>query len=251
MTYEPRAPKPWKRILKDGISPKSKYSLFKSKESIMKRYCTILFFVLLSFFVSSTAQAEVVTIEGTIKSIDKIGKKITIERKGKEKELDLSKDIDTSSLKIGQQIDLKFHLDLEIVVSIVDPMLAKLQGTWLCVASEEVGRVHSREIVKRQNRRMKIDGSKFSVERVSVNKLAKYSGTIKISDKNGFDFNGNGPGGNKDIEWVGIYELKGDILKLCFRYNRDGRAKRPTRFKTDSMKPNICVFYTFKKETEN
>lgn len=241
---------PWKRILKDEISPKSNYSLYKSKESIMKRYCTILFFVLLPFFVSSVAQAEVVTIEGTIKSIDKIGKKITIERKGKEKELDLSKDVDTSSLKVGQKIDLKFHLDLEIVVSIVDPMLAKLQGTWLCVASEEVGRVHSREIVKRQNRRMKIDGTDLSIERVSGNKIGKYSGAIKInSDKNEFDFKGKSNG--KDVEWIGIYDLKGDILKLCFRYNRDGRAKRPTRFKTDSMKPNICVFYTFKKETEN
>lgn len=216
----------------------------------MKRYCTILFFVLLSFFVSGTAQAEVVTIEGTIKSIDKVGKKITIERKGKEKELDLSKDIDTSSLKVGQRIDLKFHLDLEIVVSIVDPMLSKLQGAWVCVASEELGRFHSREIVKRQNRRMKIDGSKISIERVSVNRLGKYSGTINISDKNGFDFTGKSSNG-KDVEWIGIYELKGDILKLCYRYNNDGKAKRPTRFKTDSMKPNICVFYTFKKETEN
>jgi len=69
----------------------------------MKRYFTILFFSLLSFFVSSVTQAEVVTIEGTIKSIDKAGKNITIERKGKEKEFDLSKNIDTSLLKVGQR----------------------------------------------------------------------------------------------------------------------------------------------------
>ena len=218
----------------------------------MKRYFTILFFSLLSFFVSSVTQAEVVTIEGTIKSIDKAGKNITIERKGKEKELDLSKDIDTSSLKIGQRVDLKFHLDLEIVVKIVDPELAKMKGTWLCIKSEVVGRVHSRESVKRENRRMKIDGTDFSDERVIGKSIGTYAGTIKInSDKNTFDFKGKGPGGKKDIEWIGIYELKGDMLKLCFRYNEDGRAKRPTSFKTDSLKPNIGVLRTYKRETEN
>ena len=224
----------------------------------MKRYFTILFFSLLSFFVSSVTQAEVVTIEGTIKSIDKAGKNITIERKGKEKEFDLSKNIDTSLLKVGQRVNLKFHLDLEIVVKIepisspsVDPALAKMKGTWLCVASEEVGRVKDRETTKRQNRRMKFDGTNFSIERVSGNNLGKYSGTIKInSDKKAFDFSGKKPSG-KDVAWIGIYELKGDMLKLCYRYNEDGKAKRPTRFKTDSLKPNICVLYTFNKENEN
>ena len=224
----------------------------------MNRYFAILLFVLISFYGISVAQAEIVTIEGTIKSIDSSGKKITVERKGKETNFDLSKDIDTSSLKTGQQVNLKFHLDLEIVVKIepisnpsVDPVLEKMKGTWLCIASEEVGNVRDRETVKRQNRRMKIDGTKFSVERVVRNSIGTYAGTIKIdSEKHSFDFTGKTPGGS-DVEWIGIYELKDNMLKLCFRYNNDGKAKRPTSFKTDSSKPNIGVSYTFKKETEN
>tara|TARA_R110002111_G_scaffold18931_1_gene46189 strand:- start:39343 stop:40446 length:1104 start_codon:yes stop_codon:yes gene_type:complete len=87
----------------------------------MNRYVTFLFFALFSMFVISKAQAEVVTIEGMIKSIDESGRKITVERKGKETDFDLSKNIDTSSFKTGQRVNLKFHFDLEIVIKI-DPI---------------------------------------------------------------------------------------------------------------------------------
>ena len=217
---------------------------------------SLCFFILFLSLVD-IVNAEVVTIEAKIKSIN--GDKIVVDRKGKETEFDLSKNIDTTSFKSGQSVSLKVHLDLEIVVKIepissptIDPVLAKMKGTWLCIASEEVGRVKDRETVKRQNRRMKIDGTNFSVERVIGKNIGTYVGTIKInSDKNTFDFKGKGAGGNKDVAWIGIYELKGDMLKLCFRYNQDGKAKRPTKFKTDSLKPNICILHTYKKETEN
>lgn len=84
----------------------------------MNRYITVLFFVLTSVIYISDAHAEIVTIQGTIKSIDPSSNKITIERKGKETEFDLSKNIDTASLKKGQRVSLKLHLDLEIVVKI-------------------------------------------------------------------------------------------------------------------------------------
>ena len=46
---------------------------------------------------------------------------------------------------------------------------------------------------------------------------------------------------------IGIYKLDGDILKMCYRYNVDGKAARPTGFKSDEDKPNISVFNTFKR----
>lgn len=49
--------------------------------------------------------------------------------------------------------------------------------------------------------------------------------------------------------WVGIYELSGDTLKVCYRYSNDGMAKRPKEFTTaDSESPNITVFYTLKRQ---
>lgn len=73
-------------------------------------------FLILYLFLLNTVTAEVVTIEATIISINE--NKITIERKGKETEFDLSKNVDATSFKSGQTVNLKVHLDLEVVVKI-------------------------------------------------------------------------------------------------------------------------------------
>ena len=49
--------------------------------------------------------------------------------------------------------------------------------------------------------------------------------------------------------WVGIYELSGDTLKVCYRYNNDGTANRSKEFTAaDSKSPNVTVFYTLKRQ---
>ena len=49
---------------------------------------------------------------------------------------------------------------------------------------------------------------------------------------------------------MGGLELGGDTLKVCYRYNEDGKAERPTKFKTDASKKNPSAFYTFKRDND-
>ncbi|QDU05955.1 hypothetical protein V6x_56990 [Gimesia chilikensis] len=84
----------------------------------MYRILTITCFVMVLYIAANHANAEVVSIEATIKSVDSQNNKITIARKGKTTELDVSKNADISKLKIGQKVTLSYHLDLETVLKI-------------------------------------------------------------------------------------------------------------------------------------
>jgi len=84
-------------------------------------------FGILIFFLAATAHAEVITIEGTIKSVDTAKRTITVETEGEEKTLDVSskvkvsvegKDAKLDKLKAGQKVKLSYHDELEIVVKI-------------------------------------------------------------------------------------------------------------------------------------
>ncbi|WP_291177490.1 hypothetical protein [Gimesia sp.] len=75
-------------------------------------------FVMTLFMAINNVNAEVVSIEATIKSVDVKNNKITVERKGKTTELDVSKSADISNLKAGQKVTLSYHLDLETVLKI-------------------------------------------------------------------------------------------------------------------------------------
>lgn len=70
------------------------------------------------FSAANIVEAEVVSIEATIKSVDVKNNKITVERKGKTTEFDVSKSADISKLKTGQKVTLSYHLDLETVLKI-------------------------------------------------------------------------------------------------------------------------------------
>ncbi|QDT24401.1 copper-binding protein [Gimesia chilikensis] len=84
----------------------------------MYRILTITCFAMIFFLATSIAQAEVVSIEATVKSVDPQNNKITVERKGKTTEFDVSKNTDLSKLKAGQKVTLSYHLDLETVLKI-------------------------------------------------------------------------------------------------------------------------------------
>jgi len=75
----------------------------------------------------ATAQAEVITIEGTIKSVDAAKRTITVETSDGAKTLDVSskakisndgKDSTLDKLKAGQKVSLSYHDELEIVLKI-------------------------------------------------------------------------------------------------------------------------------------
>ncbi|HAH46876.1 MAG TPA: hypothetical protein DCM07_18900 [Planctomycetaceae bacterium] len=93
--------------------------MFRSKVSIVS--------LILFLLISVTVQAEVVSIEATVKSIDAKAHTITVQRKDKTTELDVSrkakitlldKDATLESLKAGQEVTLTFHTELEIVLKI-------------------------------------------------------------------------------------------------------------------------------------
>ena len=123
-----------------------------------------------------------------------------------------------------------------------------IQGKWLCETSEESGKAIDRKIVKGQDQRLSIRGDKFTMMRLYAEKTGAYSGKFEIDAATGhFDFVGKGPTG-KPVQWIGIYELKRDSLKLCFRYQVEGKVTRPTDFKSDDGQPNSCVFHTYRRE---
>jgi len=85
------------------------------------------FVVLWCVLLLGVTHAEVITIDGTIKSVDAAKRTITVETEGKEKMLDVSskvkisvegKDANLDALKEGQKVKLSYHDELEIVLKI-------------------------------------------------------------------------------------------------------------------------------------
>ena len=94
----------------------------------MKHLHRLFVFGILFFFLAASAHAEVITIEGTIKSVDTAKRTITVETEGEEKTLDVSskakisvegKDAKLDALKSGQNVKLSYHDELEIVLKVV------------------------------------------------------------------------------------------------------------------------------------
>ena len=102
----------------------------------MYRILVISCFVMTLFMATNYAQAEVVSIEATIKSVDVKNNKITVERKGKTTELDVSKNTDISNLKAGHKVTLSYHLDLETVLKIETEQKGLSQATKVVALDE-------------------------------------------------------------------------------------------------------------------
>lgn len=206
------------------------------------------------------------TITAKIKSVDTDKNTITID----DTVLDVSRKtkiiIDGEKASIsdlkGKQAKVTYDDALETAISIIvgkeaktdDEAAAKvmkaLQGEWKCVLCEQAGEVADKKAIKEQDRRVSIEGNTYSMKRTQGDKRSGYKGKFEINPVNNhFDWIGEGPDGGL-VKWTGIYELDGDALKVCYRYNKDGQAVRPTKFKTDSSKKNPSVYYEFKRDTE-
>lgn len=218
--------------------------------------------VSLQFGVSATA--EVIELEGPIKSIDADKREITIGRKT----LDVAKkcriiidgkELGIEDLKPDQDAKVEYDSELEIAKSITvgddkasDDALAKdmkaLQGDWEAVEAEFGGKPLDRLAVRKLNRLVRIEGNTFHEERLLEGRAVGVDGKFEINPKTkAFDFIGKATGSEKVFEYVGIYEIDGDTLKLCCRANVDGTAKRPKAFKSDDEKPNWSHYYVYKR----
>lgn len=168
-----------------------------------------------------------------------------------------------AELKKGQKVVVVYDDELDVASSIKAGVnggdasstaeeVKKMEGDWVCVASEENGVQLEKDRVKRQNRRLKIKGNTLKMERLIAKQFGTYEGKFEIDPStNSFDWIGKGPGGNY-VEWIGIYELGDDYLKLRFAYQKDGISKRPTSLKTTApLVPGAHqVYYMLKRDKD-
>jgi uncharacterized protein (TIGR03067 family) len=217
--------------------------------------------VLASLVVSlaSLAHAEVIELEGTVKSIDQDARAISISRKTpkgeKVLELEVAKNAgDISGFKEGDKISFAYNPDAEIVTKIEKGLseegkraLQELQGVWMAVKVDRHGTMMTPKELKEQSRRIIIEGNTVTFEETRDGKVVKFGGPFTADpDKKTFDFTGKGPMGAAFI-MLAIYEVNGDELKFCYRRNADGNAERPKEFKADDEKKNFSLSYTCKR----
>ena len=209
---------------------------------------------------ASVAQAEVLELEGTVKSVDAASRSISIVRKtpkgDKVLELEVAKNAgDISGFKEGDPVAFAYNPDVDIISKIEKGMseaasaeIKAMEGVWKVTAEHEFGRVLTKEEMRKRNRHITIKGNTFSTDRVTGDKLGTYTGFIQVSpEQKTFDFKGNGPNGNP-VEWFGIYKIDGDSMTLCYRVKGEGPTPRPTEFKSLSEKPGTIMFECKREE---
>jgi uncharacterized protein (TIGR03067 family) len=122
--------------------------------------------------------------------------------------------------------------------------LKKMQGEWQVIGLEGEGRKAAEAEVKKADYRLFINGNKFTYKIAGKDSL---EGTIEINpDKNPktLDAKGKSPDG-KEEKSVGIYEIDGDTMRVCFV--PEG-TERPTKFETKAgSKAAIITYQRVKK----
>lgn len=225
--------------------------------------------------------AAEITVDGTLKAIDVATRMITVvPKKVGEKPLEIEvgrkaeitvdgKAAALKAIQVGQEVTITYDDKLEMVSAInaktdarppgrsrgddeeaTAEAMKALQGEWKCIAAEEIGKTVDKRLVKDWDRRVVIKGHTFSMSRTEKGQRNTLVGKFEIDASTAhFDLFGKEHNG-VSREWIGIYELRGDTLKLCYRYKFTDTCTRPTKFRADDERPNICVFYIYRRESE-
>ncbi len=216
--------------------------------------------VTLVLLMASASRADVITIDGMVKSVDAKKRTISVETGSKSLTLDVSskakisvdgKDAGLELLKAGQKVSLSYHDKLEVVLKIeaeapgasrssdaVERDMKLLTGDWLTIVEERNGQFLPTSEVKSLNRRIEIKGNWFRLSRVEGGNFGTYEGRIDINPAKKpkeFNFVGKGPAGH-NVEFKGIYEVNDKTLKLYYRYVKESETRRPKTFRTTSQK---------------
>lgn len=116
----------------------------------------------------------------------------------------------------------------------------KIQGTWTIASAEMGGRPFPADLAKSIT--LKMDAGKYEVKAENVDK-----GTYTIdptAKPKTLDISGtDGPSAGKHLPC--IYELNGDVLKICYQL---GEGPRPTEFKSPAGTEIFLVTYQRKAQ---
>ena len=221
----------------------------------------------IALLITNQVSAQVTSIDVTIKAV-------TVESRGievvyqtnlgeKSAVLDVSRNATITigekvasleDLKPGFKATLEYHKELAVVTNIAAEevsfeqswlsQLTALQGEWTCIGSEENGKARA-DLIDREKRRLMVERSSLTMETAGDR---RWVGKFDIDAATG-NFDWIGKSQENFIEWIGIYQLDGDTLKLSFIFDKDHQAKRPKEFKSfPPQKPGLAhSFYTFKR----
>jgi len=127
--------------------------------------------------------------------------------------------------------------------------LDSLQGTWMATSIEVEGVKFEGEEAAKQNRNITLQGKKYIETWKLSDRDLFIKGEFSIDDNGNFDILAKTNFG-KEINFIGIYKLEGENLKLCIKANLDQNAKRPTSFEPDPEKTNWCIVYDLVKKKQ-
>ena len=212
-----------------------------------------------------TLNAAEKTVVGSVKSVDTDKDSITVDNVvldvTRKSQITVDgKKAGIADIKTGQPARVTYDDALEVVITIVvgdkaddDEATMKdmkaLQGEWRCVAGEENGKPQEQSKVRQEGRRLIIRRHSLTMDKVGSSWIGKF----EIDATNGhFDWIGKSLPTNTLTEWTGIYQLEGDELKLCFIFDKENKAKRPTEFRSlPPAQPGLAhALYTFKRVAE-
>jgi len=197
-------------------------------------------------------QAEVIELEGTIKSLDADKREITIGKKT----LDVAKKcqitIDGAESKLAdlqpnQKVVVEYDDELEVAKSIavgdtgvgsaaMARDLKSLQGEWVATTLVISGKKLTKSEKQRHFRRFVIKGNSYTEEIVRNGEAFTVSGKFELDPRTkAFDFIGRGQFAGKDpnpgaIEMLGFYEIEGEAVKLVIRKKEKPDTSRPKAF---------------------
>ena len=117
--------------------------------------------------------------------------------------------------------------------------LERMQGTWLVVANEVDGQRAPEAEIKKADLRLTIQGNSFTYT-AGGKPVLEGSFTIDPAKKpKHLDAKGTLPNGTM-TKSIGIYELDGDTMRVCFV---EGQGERPKEFKTAPGSNAILTVY--------
>ena len=215
-------------------------------------------------FLWLSANTNGVELTGLVQGVDVAARTITIERQAGGSVKTMTLDVAPQAqgldrVKKGSPITITFDPEAELVTTLrftettADQKdgstngTEELQGIWLATAVDRHGAMMPKKDIVEQARRIIIEGNTFTQEETREGKRLSLTGTFKVNPATkAFDFDGKGPLGFPMV-LIGLYEVKGNQLRLCIRRNADGMAKRPSEFKADKDPNNWSISYTCKR----